>query len=1266
MTANNSPSSIFFQNNLMHGYSKTHELKLITISLASPEKIKSWAEKVLPNGKIFGEITNANTLHYKTFKPQKGGLFCERIFGPLKDFECACGVKRRLSESERQQILKHKRVTHHFCPNCDVEYTWSVIRRYQLGYIRLNSPVCHLWYLKTNPSYLSILLDIRRRDLEAIVYCTQIPTIEYFWKTSKFYFMETSPNQIYSSWKNSFSLKLQNKVSLRTFEKKTRIEKENRQKYILESFTDWQKKIKSPINELFENDQAFDILKTKKDRQVEKNKKTLYLAHKMRKNFKDFKQKRILSLLVSELWKEFYKDLFSNARKKSSIILNKWFIKMDLLSKDKTELLQTKQKKPKIRVYGHGKKNPYIKNLSNLLDTSKIKLKAEIDHSLSLLTLCLEKNLPNNIEGKNSFNLDFNDSEMLFDLKVKKRTNDLFQNDYAFTKISVLLNDYYEIKLYDFLQQNKQTFFKEFFFFPLSTSMNDDFSDLLLKMKLSLNSLKPKDFFWKKDVFYPLFLECLTLSMVQQQFNSLIKKRQLAVFHSKSKETLFSKCLKHFTFVDQKRKNPLKNKVSNIKKKSFFFFNIMSGFENKEKWKKMIEKIKASKKKKNQSFLLEQKWISENQKSLDKLVSSKSYRSKEILKENSKSIYSKISVKRLNISLDVKTKKEKLVFTSRDRYKIANMPLMSTLSFLFDKKREKKEKRKKAQNGNTSLFQKWSSKYILTNNIYTVAYHYMWLLERDWKSFLHYNTAQVGFEDRKIAYYKNRIPYNIDFSRKPSVMGAGMLKKLLFEYEPRVLKEIAKQHQVLLLKLNNAVRSLRGNQNSKSNALQIQKFLQKRDHIIRRLKLIRILFRKNKNPNTMVLDILPVLPPDLRPILKLQGQIAASDLNRLYQRIIYRNDRVKKFLKDPATSQSFEMKYAQRLLQESVDNLIQNGKGNVKPETNSRGQPLKSLSEILKGKQGRFRQYLLGKRVDYSGRSVIVVCPLLKLYECGLPKEMALELFLPFLIKRILHYKLARTVIGAKMILKSNLSFTWNLLTEIMKNHPILLNRAPTLHRLGIQAFQPKLVEGRAILLHPLVCPAFNADFDGDQMAVHVPLTIEARTEAWKLMFSRNNLISPATGEPIVLPSQDMVLGCYYLTTEIPSKFLNSKAFVLQNFKLFRKFENNQILKRTFLKETQTFFSLYFTNLNEVMTAYQSNKITIQTPIWVKWQQPTEFGNDISQPLEIRISSYGYWEDVRFKYHSRFNKKGSILNQYIRTTAGRVLMNLMIQKILTN
>ena len=278
----------------------------------------------------------------------------------------------------------------------------------------------------------------------------------------------------------------------------------------------------------------------------------------------------------------------------------------------------------------------------------------------------------------------------------------------------------------------------------------------------------------------------------------------------------------------------------------------------------------------------------------------------------------------------------------------------------------------------------------------------------------------------------------------------------------------------------------------------------------------------------MILDAVPVIPPDLRPMVQLDGgRFATSDLNDLYRRIINRNNRLKRLLELGAPD--IIVRNEKRMLQEAVDALIDNGRRG-RPVTGPGNRPLKSLSDMLKGKSGRFRQNLLGKRVDYSGRSVIVVGPELKIYQCGLPKEMAIELFKPFVMKELVSNGTAHNIKNAKKMVEKLEPQVWDVLEDVIKEHPVMLNRAPTLHRLGIQAFEPILVEGKAIKLHPLVCTAFNADFDGDQMAVHLPLSNEAVLEAQMLMLQAHNILNPANGAPITVPAQDMVLGLYYIT----------------------------------------------------------------------------------------------------------------------------------------
>ena len=350
-------------------------------------------------------------------------------------------------------------------------------------------------------------------------------------------------------------------------------------------------------------------------------------------------------------------------------------------------------------------------------------------------------------------------------------------------------------------------------------------------------------------------------------------------------------------------------------------------------------------------------------------------------------------------------------------------------------------------------------------------------------------------------YIENLDKYGNHFSVG---MGADAIKKLLEEIN---LEELSVQ--------------LRAD-------LKVETSTQKRRSLVRRLDVCDSFLKSGNRPEWMILDVVPVIPPELRPMVQLDGgRFATSDLNDLYRRVINRNNRLKRLLE--LNAPDIIVRNEKRMLQEAVDALIDNGRRG-RPVTGPGNRPLKSLSDMLKGKQGRFRQNLLGKRVDYSGRSVIVVGPELKMHQCGLPKEMALELFKPFVMKRLVNSGQANNIKGAKRLVERANAVVWDVLEDVIKEHPVLLNRAPTLHRLGIQAFEPILSEGRAIKLHPLVCTAYNADFDGDQMAVHLPLSAEAQAEARMLMLSVNNILAPKDGKPVAVPSQDMVLGAYYLT----------------------------------------------------------------------------------------------------------------------------------------
>ncbi|MBX9703384.1 MAG: hypothetical protein K2X39_04455, partial [Silvanigrellaceae bacterium] len=456
---------------------------------------------------------------------------------------------------------------------------------------------------------------------------------------------------------------------------------------------------------------------------------------------------------------------------------------------------------------------------------------------------------------------------------------------------------------------------------------------------------------------------------------------------------------------------------------------------------------------------------------------------------------------------------------------------------------------------------------------------------------------------------------------------------------------------------------------------RLGKLLKKRARQSRRLRLAQLFFKSCKKPEWMTLSVLPVLPPDLRPILRLDGDVlVVSDLNQLYQKVLFRNSRFRRL--GIVTVES--VAYAKGLLQEAVDALLDNGKGGAPPMVAPNDRPFKSLSDILKGKRGRFRQNLLGKRVDYSGRSVIVVGPKLLLHQCGLPREMGIELFQPFLIRKLLAQGFAHSIGIAKKMIQQGEPIVWELLHQLMRQHPILLNRAPTLHRLGIQAFQPKLVQGRAILLHPLVCTAFNADFDGDQMAVHVPLSVQARAEAWKLLWSRNNILSTATGQAVLIPSQDMVLGCYYLTQSLSGlsyslkerkKLFNSLSNRVHRVEkteepLFTQSEaiegvplrgqgkgcedtalvspieskpdgyvlsqrNEEVqYSETLVERSIKQKMKWFSGIADIQKAYDQGSLGIQQKVWLRIEGDCENGNDPENPIEIQVQPSAFCKKI--------------------------------------
>nr|YP_009158333.1 RNA polymerase beta subunit-1 [Macrozamia mountperriensis]AFS64356.1 RNA polymerase beta subunit-1 [Macrozamia mountperriensis]BAR93539.1 RNA polymerase beta subunit-1 [Macrozamia mountperriensis] len=438
-----------------------------------------------------------------------------------------------------------------------------------------------------------------------------------------------------------------------------------------------------------------------------------------------------------------------------------------------------------------------------------------------------------------------------------------------------------------------------------------------------------------------------------------------------------------------------------------------------------------------------------------------------------------------------------------------------------------------------------------------------------------------------------------------------------------------------------------GKQRSTGNGWGDRKIKRRKDFSVRRMRLAKHFLQTDIEPEWMVLCLLPVLPPELRPIVQLGGgELITSDPNEPYRRVIYRNNTLIDLLARSRSTPGGLVICQKRLVQEAVDALLDNGiRG--QPMKDSHDRPYKSFSDVIEGKEGRSRENLLGKRVDYSGRSVIVVGPSLPLHQCGLPREIAIELFQAFVIRGLIRQHFAPNLRAAKSLIRDKEPIVWEVLKGVMQGHPVPLNRAPTLHRLGIQAFQPILVEGRAIRLHPLVCGGFNADSDGDQMAVHVPLSLEAQAEARLLMFSHTNLLSPAIGDPISVPTQDMLLGLYILTVR------NNQGIYGNRYHPYHS--KNKI----FSCKRPSFYSY-----DDALGAHRQKRIGLDSPLWLRWRVDLRIITSVDReaPIEVQYESLGIFHEIHEHYQIGKNKVGEILSIYIRTTVGRIRFDREIEE----
>nr|YP_009403804.1 RNA polymerase beta' subunit [Legenere valdiviana]ASA35070.1 RNA polymerase beta' subunit [Legenere valdiviana] len=440
------------------------------------------------------------------------------------------------------------------------------------------------------------------------------------------------------------------------------------------------------------------------------------------------------------------------------------------------------------------------------------------------------------------------------------------------------------------------------------------------------------------------------------------------------------------------------------------------------------------------------------------------------------------------------------------------------------------------------------------------------------------------------------------------------------------------------------------------NKWEDQKVRRRKDLLVRRMGLAKHFLRTNIEPEWMVLCLLPVLPPELRPIIEIDGgKLMSSDINELYRRVIYRNNTLLDLLATSRFTPGELVMCQEKLVQEAVDTLLDNGVRG-QPTRDGHNKVYKSFSDLIEGKEGRFRETLLGKRVDYSGRSVIVVGPSLALHQCGLPRELAIELFQTFVIRGLIKEHLASNIGVAKRIIREKQPIIWEILREVMQGHPVLLNRAPTLHRLGIQAFQPILVEGRAICLHPLVRKGFNADFDGDQMAVHVPLSLEAQAEARLLMFSHMNLLSPAIGDPISVPTQDMLIGLYVLTSG------NRRGICVNRYNPWNPitYSNDRLAysNSKYTKKNEPFFA----NSYDAIGAYRQKRIHLDSPVWLRWRLDQRLISAKEAPIEIHYEALGTYYEIYGHYLIVRSIKKEILYIYIRTTVGHISLYREIEE----
>ena len=1208
----------------------------IELGLASPEQIRKWSRRILPNKVLSGEVLTPKTVDYKTLKPIKDGLFCEKIFGPTRDFICSCG-KKRTNKS--------------FCPECDVEHTEARVRRYRLGHINLISPVTHVWYLRGRPSYISTFLGKKKRSLEALAYCTTfLPEFIHETNTS---FLNSKFNQTKSN------------------------------------FGDFSKG-----NEI--------VFQARKDQKPE-----TFLKPLSSSSLNPFSRFSVTPFYTSPFQQNW--TGLSNLPRISSFSMHSFSI--DSIG-DENE--------------SDGKG---IKGIDG-----KGKKESGVDRAVTPFGYAY-------MQGR--------------DCKVFPA----FLNGQTWRKGVTAKLDTWNSHT---ILQKKNSFSSNLHQGHLGTSKK---SKEIEKFK---NQQKK---FYSKNIYRK------TLLFGEQGFQSIKGQNWHTGQSSKDIGNINASSLKYFYLISPPGKKVsfkiyFRNKIEQNPKMSRYFqgrspsrfcsLNPISGVVNftkrnfqisqlKKSWKFAIPQPSSQEDFKKTGFLggeIKKRLIGSdfiNAKSIQRISTPFQRRLRGLDHLFSQNGSGSMDIHRKPLTPEgVTTFPFSFPFPTLQSVipegvtalhehledSISEKEGGASLSSFAVSSSTQKEVEEELGTKNENIF--------FTKNFYsqcqTLPISPTFACDLDERSrFLDYITCLPGFQDRQISLYSGYayMQSEAGMERKHSLEGVYGLKGAHLLTGEDGIEEIlsytggeairrminrfdmAKLRRFLTFEIESLsleIVNLRRTSSKEEELRLLGKVIKKRARHWRRLKLAQIFSKSCKKPEWMILSALPVLPPDLRPILRLDGDVlVVSDLNQLYQKVLFRNSRFKRL--GIVTVES--VAYAKGLLQEAVDALLDNGKGGAAPMVAPNDRPLKSLSDILKGKRGRFRQNLLGKRVDYSGRSVIVVGPKLLLHQCGLPREMALELFQPFIIRKLLVQGFAKGIGIAKRMIQEADPIVWEILSQLIRQHPLLLNRAPTLHRLGIQAFQPLLVPGRAILLHPLVCTAFNADFDGDQMAVHIPLSAQARAESWKLLWSRNNILSPATGQPILLPSQDMVLGCYYLTQLLPQKKKGSiSSFSIldgidgidgrdgkesddcildaydgkgrngkgkikgrlskpvsishsqEKILIDEQIKNNKNehpeldINKIFLNKRK---KRWFGNMEEVKRYYDQGLVSIHERVWMRVEGHYENGKNSEKPIEFQVQLSGFWRKIAPRYQLHIDSDGKIVTTLIQTTPGRVLVNEIFQ-----